>query len=239
MLFCVPFDGMTVPAKIPIHEWAEDDRPREKLASKGPESLSDAELIAILIGSGNRTESAVELAQRMLRSAKNDLGSFGKLSLHKLTRFPGIGEAKAISIMAAMELGRRRKQRTNGRQQIVSAETIYEVFHTRFQDLEHEEFWVVLLDRGNRMASKHCISKGGIHGTVADIRLIFKLALEALATSIIMVHNHPSGSLRPSEADLELTEKARQSGIMLDIPVIDHLIIGETGFYSFADTGKL
>lgn len=224
---------------MPIHKWAEDDRPREKLNTKGPQSLSDAELVAILIGSGNSKQSAVELAQHILHDSNNSLNELGKRSVRSLMQFKGIGEAKAITIAAAMELGRRRKQLAVQLKHIVSAETIFDLFQPHFQDLHHEEFWVVLLNRANRMLSRHRISTGGIHGTVADVRLIFKLALEEHATSIILVHNHPSGRLTPSDADIELTTKASASGAMLDIPLMDHLIIGATGFYSFADEGKL
>ena len=231
--------GMSTSLSAPIHQWAVDDRPREKLNTKGPESLSDAELIAILIGSGNRNQSAVELAKHILRESDNNLNQLGKRSVRALMKYRGIGEAKAITIAAAMELGRRRKQLSVQLKHIESAETIFELFQPQFQDLEHEEFWIVLLNRANHFLAEHCISKGGIHGTVADIRLIFRHALEAHATSIIMIHNHPSGRLRPSKADIDLTEKAKQSGLMLDIPLIDHVIIGATGFYSFADEGLL
>ena len=225
---------------LSIKSWAEDDRPREKLLLKGRSALSNVELIAILIGSGSRNESAVDLSKRILQSVNNNLTELGKLTIQDLMKFKGIGEAKAISITAALELGRRRKKETpQKKQKITSSNDIYEIFHPHLADLPHEEFWVLLLSRSNTVKSKHCISKGGITGTVADIRIIFKLAIENLAASIIACHNHPSGNLHPSKADLDLTKKLKQTGETMEIHVLDHVIVTDNGYYSFADEGKL
>lgn len=226
--------------KITIKFWAEEDRPREKLAAQGRRSLTEAELIAILIGSGNTKESAVELSKRILHSCNNDLNLLSKLSIHELSKFKGIGEAKAISIIAALELGRRRKETPlAARVQISSSKDVYQAINAQFSDLNHEEFWIVLLNRGNKITSRHLISKGGQAATVADPKIIFNTALQNHAASIILAHNHPSGNLKPSQADLDLTRKLKLAGQLLDIPVIDHLILTDNGFYSFADEGVL
>jgi DNA repair protein RadC len=222
-----------------IKAWAEDDRPREKLLNKGCAALSDAELIAILIGSGNREMSAVELAQLILRESDNDLMSLAKLSLHDLMAYKGIGEAKAISVVAALELGRRRKVETKTvRTKINNSKVVYDEFY-HLTDLNHEEFWVMLLKRNNEVIDKVRVSSGGVSGTVADSRLIFKAAIQRLASAIILVHNHPSGNLKPSQNDIDLTNKLKTSGKMLDIPVLDHVIVSDSGYYSFADEGML
>lgn len=226
--------------KITIKLWAEEDRPREKLSLQGRRSLSDAELIAILIGSGSRNESAVELSKRILHNCENDLNFLSKLSIQDLSRFKGIGEAKAISIIAALELGRRRKE--TARQQhilVQSSKDAYEAIKSQFADLNHEEFWILLLNRANRITSKQLISKGGQAGTVADPKIIFNTALQNHASSVILAHNHPSGNLKPSQADIDLTRKLRSAGAFLDIPVLDHLIVTESGFFSFTDEGML
>lgn len=226
--------------KITIKSWAEEDRPREKLTIQGRRSLSDAELIAILIGSGSTSESAVELSKRILYSCENDLNFLGKLSIQDLSKFKGIGEAKAISIIAALELGRRRKE--TARQQLVlvhSSKDVYEAVRAQFSDLNHEEFWVLLLNRANKISSKHLISKGGQAGTVADPKIIFNTALQHHAASVILAHNHPSGNLKPSQADIDLTRKLKSAGAFLDIPVLDHLIVTDSGFFSFTDEGML
>jgi len=226
--------------KITIKAWAEEDRPREKLSNQGRRSLSDAELIAILIGSGNRTESAVELSKRILYSCKNDLNQLARLSVSDLSRFKGIGEAKAISIVAALELGRRRKETVSAdRVQVSTSIDVYDAVVSRFRDLNHEEFWIIVLNRANKITSSHLVSKGGQAGTIADPKIIFNIALENHAASLILAHNHPSGNLKPSQADLELTRKLRSAGKFLDIPVLDHLIITDQGFLSFADEGIL
>ena len=226
--------------KITIKAWAEEDRPREKLSQQGRRSLSDAELMAILIGSGNRNESAVELSKRILIACENDLNQLARLSVSELSRFKGIGVAKAISIIAALELGRRRKETISAdRVQVSTSIDVYEAIAPRFKDLNHEEFWIIVLNRANKITSSHLVSKGGQAGTIADPKIIFNMAIENHAASLILAHNHPSGNLKPSQADLELTRKLRSGGKFLDIPVLDHLIITDQGFLSFADEGIL
>jgi DNA repair protein RadC len=222
----------------PINQWAEDDRPREKFLLKGKSSLSDSELLAILIGSGSRNESAVQLCQRILYSANNNLSQLGKLSIKQLTEFKGIGEAKAISIAAALELGRRRRAEDAVElEKINSSRSVFEIMQPIIGELPHEEFWVLYLNNSNKVIHKAQLSKGGITGTVVDSRIIFKTALEYNATSLILTHNHPSGKLLASNADREITKKIKLAGQQLDIIVIDHIIITETGFYSFNDEG--
>tara|TARA_B100000809_G_scaffold245633_1_gene272786 strand:+ start:1333 stop:2028 length:696 start_codon:yes stop_codon:yes gene_type:complete len=219
-----------------IKAWAEADRPREKLALKGKSVLSDAELVAILIGSGNRNETAVELSKKILASINNDLNQLGKLSIADLIQFNGIGEAKAISIIAALELGRRRKTAdVDKRQKVQSSKDAYNSISPLLSDLPHEEFWVIYLNRNNEILKQENISKGGVSGTIADSKIIFKRAIEALASAMILCHNHPSGNLKPSNADIQLTKKLKEAGNMLDIPVLDHLIIGEKDYFSFSD----
>jgi len=223
-----------------IRSWAEDDRPREKLLLKGRSVLSDAELIAILIASGNNEESAVGLSKRILASINNDLNALGKMNVKDLTTFKGIGEAKAISIIAAMELGRRRKEsEPQKKAKITSSRMAFEVLYPYVSDLQHEEFWVVFVDRGNRILGVENVSKGGVDGTLADARLIFRPALQHLASGVILCHNHPSGNVNPSQDDIDLTRKLRIAGKSLEIPVLDHIIIGNADFYSFADNGML
>ncbi len=223
-----------------IKSWAEEDRPREKLILKGRNALSDAELIAILIGSGNRKETAVQLSKKILSSINNDLNKLGKLTISDLTKFNGIGKAKAISIIAALELGRRRKDSESEKKETIkSSNDAYTIMLNVFSDLPHEEFWVVYLNRKNEVLKKENISKGGINGTVADVKIIFKHAIEQLASSIVLFHNHPSGSLTPSNEDIKLTKKIKDTGVLMDTPVIDHIIIGEKKYYSFADEGIL
>ena len=223
-----------------ISTWAEEDRPREKLMLKGKPALSDAELIAILIGSGNASESAVELSRRVLKSTNHNLDELGKLGVKDLCQFKGIGEAKAISIIAALELGRRRRSAmAQKRQKIESSKDVYELFHGVLEDLPHEEFWVLLLNRANKIIAKRMISRGGISGTVADPKLIYSAALDTKASALILVHNHPSGNLNPSDADKALTRKLKSAGEFLDLPVLDHLIVTGSGFFSFADEGLI
>ncbi len=223
-----------------IKAWAEEDRPREKLLLKGKTALSDAELIAILIGSGSRDESAVDLSKRILSVAKNNLNELGKLGIPELQKFKGIGEAKAISITAALELGRRRKQSDPlKRVKITSSNSVYEVMREVMDDLPHEEFWVLLLNRANQVIEKVNISKGGVSQTVVDAKIVFKMALDRLASSIILCHNHPSGNLKPSEADKQLTKKIKEAGRILDLPILDHLIFADNTYFSFADEGLL
>lgn len=223
---------------FPITNWSEDDKPREKLMLKGKSVLSDAELIAILIGSGSRNESAVDLSKRILASVDHNLNALGKLSIAQLINFKGIGEAKAISIIAAMELGRRRRSEdVIELAKITSSKAVYEVMHPIIGELAHEEFWVLFLNNSNKILFKAQLSKGGMTGTIVDVRMVFKIALEQNATSIILTHNHPSGKLQASDADIQITKKIKNAGQQLDIPVLDHIIITERGYYSFADEG--
>jgi DNA repair protein RadC len=226
--------------KLHIKAWAEEDRPREKMMQKGRAALTDAELIAILLGSGSTNETAVELAQRILLHVSNDLNKLAQLTLNDLKKFKGIGEAKAVTIAAALELGRRRKDTVSEPLPIIkSSRMAYELMKPELLDLPVEQFWLILLSRSSRLIKKMKISEGGLSGTVVDPRLIFKEAIEALASSIILVHNHPSGNLNPSEADLSLTKKLVAAGRLLDILVNDHLIFTNNGYYSFADEGRL
>ena len=223
---------------FPITNWSEDDKPREKLMLKGKSALSDAELIAILIGSGSRNESAVGLSKRILASVDNNLNALGKLTLSQLMNFKGIGEAKAISIMAAMELGRRRRgEEALELKKISSSKMIFELMQPIIGELPHEEFWVLYLNNSNKVLSKSQQGKGGITGTMVDVRLVFKMALELGATALILCHNHPSGTLIPSDADKQITRKLKSAGQNLDIQVLDHLIVTEHGYYSFNDEG--
>lgn len=223
-----------------IRSWAEEDRPREKLMLKGRTVLSDAELIAILIGSGTRELSAVDLAKLILKSVGNNLNELAKLSVKDLSKFKGIGEAKAISIVAALEVGRRRKEQDRPeRVRITCSRDVYEEIKPHLLDKQHEEFWILLLNRANEVIRPMQISSGGISGTVADPRLIFKHALDQLASAIILIHNHPSGNLTASQADKELTRKLKEAGRLLDIPVLDHLIFTDRSYLSFADEGML
>jgi DNA repair protein RadC len=226
--------------KLTIKEWALEDRPREKMLKHGFSALSNAELIAILIGSGNLTESAVELSRRILSDFKNNLDQIGKSSVEKLKGYNGIGEAKAINILAALELGRRRILAENGIQtKINSSEDAYECIKVELSDLTHEEFWVIYLDRANNVIDKSKISQGGISGTVIDVRIILKQAIEKLASSIILAHNHPSGNLSPSQSDLDITHKAGEASKLVDIKVLDHIIIAGNHFSSLADEGLI
>lgn len=227
-------------ASFSIKHWAEDDRPREKLLQKGKLSLSDAELIAILISSGSREQSAVELSKKILSAHKNNLGELGKCSVEELCRFKGIGEAKAISIIAALELGRRRRmQEALELKKITSSASVFELMQPIIGELVHEEFWVVYLNNSNKVLQQMQLSKGGITGTLVDVRIALKKALELSATAIILAHNHPSGTLVASEADRHLTKKLKTAAESLDIKVLDHLIVTEKSYLSFADEGML
>jgi DNA repair protein RadC len=228
------------PAYLRISQWAEEDRPREKLLLKGKSTLSDAELLAVLLGTGTRSMSAVDLAKQLLQLVRYDLNELARLSVHDLIRQKGIGKAKAIAIVCALELGRRRKELNfESKPRITSSRDVFELIRPDLQDLPHEEFWVIILNRANLVIRKWRISSGGISGTVADPRLIFKTALEMYASSIILVHNHPSGAIKPSQADISLTKKLKQAGELLEIPVLDHLIYGVHEYFSFADEGML
>jgi len=225
---------------LTIKAWAEEDRPREKLLLKGKHSLTDAELVAILIGTGSAEETAVDLARRILTDNSNDLNSLGKLNVHELKIFKGIGEAKAVSIVAALELGRRRKElKELKREKLLTSKEVVSLMQPLLGDLQHEEFWIILLNRANYILGKHQISIGGMSGTVADPRVIFKTAIENKATSIILCHNHPSGNVQPSSADIQLTKNIYEGGKVLEITVLDHIIVTQHGFYSFADEGML
>ena len=223
-----------------IKNWSQDDRPREKLRDKGKNVLSDAELLAILIGSGNRNESAVELSKRIMLSIKGNLNALGKLSLKQLMEFKGIGEAKAIAIAAALELGRRRQMEAAiVRSKIKSSQSVYDHMQPIIGELPHEEFWILYLNNSNEILLKQQLSKGGITGTLVDIRLVLKQALELNSVAIILTHNHPSGALKPSEADQKLTQKLKKAAQSIDIKVLDHLIITEKAYFSFADENLL
>jgi DNA repair protein RadC len=231
---------MTETTPLNIKSWAEEDRPREKLMLKGKAALSDAELLAILIGSGTVSVSAVELSKQILASVQHNLHELAKLSMKDLEKFKGIGEAKAITIMSALELGRRRKEADfEKRNQITCAKDAYLLLQAELMDLPYEEFWILLLNKANQVIKKVQISRGGIAGTVADVRLIMKSGIEHLASSMILVHNHPSGNLKPSQEDLLLTKKVKQAGELMDITVLDHLIFTDKGFFSFADNEML
>lgn len=228
------------PISFSIKNWSEDDRPREKLLLKGRAALSDAELIAILISSGNLEESAVDLSKRILAKANNNLNQLGKLTINQLTEFKGIGEAKAITIAAAMELGRRRRAEEAVKlNKISSSRDVFELMQPILGDLPHEEFWILYLNNSNKITHKEQSSKGGITGTLVDVRLVLKKALEVGATAIILVHNHPSGTLIASEPDKMLTRKLKAGAESLDIKVLDHLIITEKAYFSFADENLL
>ena len=228
------------PKSQPINQWAEDDRPREKMLLKGKSALSNAELIALLIGSGNSEESAVQLAQRMLDSTGNNLIEFSKLSIEELSRFRGMGKAKAISIVAALELGKRRvAEKVLQQAKITSSRDVYELLLPDLTDNYYEAFYVIFLDRANKVIRKLNISMGGVAGTVVDPKKIFKLALDHNASSIILAHNHPSNNLQPSDNDIKLTKKLQEAGKALDIPVLDHIISGNDNYFSFADEGML
>ncbi|WP_298928981.1 DNA repair protein RadC [uncultured Allomuricauda sp.] len=227
-------------ASFSIKNWADDDRPREKLVQKGRSVLSDAELIAILIGSGNKKESAVELSKRILASVNHNLNELGKLSVNQLMQFNGIGEAKAVSIAAALEVGRRRRGEDAGKiAKISGSKDAFELMHPLIGELQHEEFWIVYLNNSNKVIHKSQLSKGGITGTLVDVRLVLKQALELGAVGIILAHNHPSGTVKPSTADKEVTDKLKKASEALDIKILDHLILTQHDYLSFADQGIL
>jgi DNA repair protein RadC len=225
---------------ITLKSLAEDDRPREKLLSIGRQNLSDTELLAILLGSGSRTETALQLSQRILNHYNNDINAIAKASINELKKFNGVGEVKAITIAAAFEMGRRRTDAADSdKPKIKTSADAFRLLNKKLSDLPHEEFWMLLLNRANSVIKMECISKGGVSGTVVDVRLILKPAIEHLASNIIICHNHPSGQLKPSEQDLQLTKKIKEGAKLLDISLIDHLIIGDQNYFSFADEGIL
>lgn len=223
-----------------IREWSPEDRPREKLLLKGTSALSEAELIAILIGSGTTKTSAVELAKKVLQLVNNNLSELARLTVKDLMKVKGIGEAKAITIVAALELGRRRKDHDPEKKpKITSSYDAFELLKGELMDLPHEEFWILLLNRSNQVVKKKRISEGGVSGTVADPKIIYKLALEELASGIIVAHNHPSGNLSASQSDIDLTRKLKEAGRFLEVQLLDHLIIANQKYYSFADEGLI
>lgn len=225
---------------LPITAWAEDDRPREKLLNKGRQALSDAELLAIVIGSGSRSETAVSLAKRILASASNNLNELGRFSLADLMKFKGIGEAKAISIAAALELGRRHHASINLEKPVVrSSKDAFHALYPLVADLPHEEFWMLLLNKANKIIGTEKVSAGGTDATLVDSRVLFRKAIENQAVAVILCHNHPSGNLKPSPADVQLTKKLKQGGEIVGVQVLDHLIIAEGKYYSFADEGAM
>jgi DNA repair protein RadC len=226
--------------RMNIKDWAIEDRPREKLLYRGISSLSDAELIAILIGSGNSRETAVELSRRIMENVKNNLHELGKLNVENLKTFKGIGDAKAISIIAAMELGRRRNHSTALEMDKISGSSdVAQYLRPFIGDIPHEEFWALFLNRQNKIIDKQRLSQGGMTGTVIDVRLVLKMAIEKHATSLIFAHNHPSGNLEASDADRKITRQLKDAGAIMDIPLLDHLIITQAGYFSFADEGLL
>lgn len=221
---------------LSIKNWSIDDRPREKLISKGINSLSNAELIAILISSGNKNESAVDLSKTILSKVNNNLNELGKLSIDDFKSFNGIGDAKAIAIIAALELGRRRKlTEAVNKTKITNSKDLFNIFQPILSDLPYEEFWVLCLNRYNKIIEKHKISQGGISGTVIDVRIILKLAVNELASSIILCHNHPSGNITPSNNDKIITEKLKKASEYFDIKILDHIIVADDKYFSFAD----
>lgn len=225
---------------LPITEWSLDDRPREKLLLKGNAALSDAELLAILIGSGSRNESAVALSKRILQANNQNINQLARLSIADLQKFKGIGQAKAVSIIAALELGKRRRlEKALEKSKITSSKAVYELMQPLIGDLSHEEFWVVFLNNSNKVLVKEQMSKGGLTGTLVDTRLIYKKAIEVSATGIILCHNHPSEKLQPSQSDKDITQKIKEAGKVMDVSVLDHLIITEKAYFSFADEGIL
>jgi DNA repair protein RadC len=224
---------------LTIKQWLVEDRPREKLLSKGISSLSDTELLAILISTGTKNFSAIDLARQILQSAGNNLHLLGKQPVNELMKINGIGEAKAITIVAALELGRRRKRIDNERQEFSNSKSVFDLMQPILGDLPHEEFWILYLNRANYLIEKECISIGGTSGTVTDVKIIVKHALEKLAQAAILVHNHPSGNIKPSVNDKNITKKLQQAFVYFDIALIDHMIIGDTKYLSFADESLL
>jgi len=226
--------------KLSIKDWALEDRPREKLMYKGVKSLSSAELLAIIIGSGNRKQSAVELSKAILSSCNNDLNQLAKKTIPELIKIPGIGEAKAISIISALELGRRQKAfSSKQKQSITGSQDAFEILSPYVENLGHEEFWIIYLNRANKIVEIKNVSSGGITGTVFDIRLVFKDALMLEATNIILCHNHPSGNLQASTADKDITQRTIDAGKLMNISILDHIIIAENQYFSFADEGLI
>lgn len=225
--------------KLTIKDWNADDRPREKLLKKGISALSDAELLTILISTGTRNQSALDLARAVLSSVDNNLHLLGKRTVADLMKINGIGEAKAISIISALELGRRRRNSDLERAEIKGSSDVFAIMQPILADLPHEEFWVLFLNRANRVIDKVCVSRGGVSGTMVDVKIVMKLALERLASSLILVHNHPSGNTNVSAEDRKITKMMQDASSMLDIKVLDHLVVADNQFVSFADDDML
>ena len=225
---------------FPITQWAEEDRPREKLVTKGVASLSNAELLAIIMRSGSPEDNAVELARKILADVKNNLSELGKATLTQLKNYRGVGEAKAIGIIAALELGRRRNTgEIIEKKKIITSRDIFMLFHPMLSDLPHEEFWILFLNNSGRIMDMQRLSVGGLENTPVDVRLIMKMTIEQLASRIALCHNHPSGNITPSKQDMSVTRKVREGGALLDITLIDHVIVADNKYYSFADEGTL
>jgi DNA repair protein RadC len=225
---------------LKITDWAVEDRPREKLIRKGASTLSDAELLAILISSGIKQKSALDLARELLGIVNNNLNSLGKLTIADLRKLNGIGPARAVTIAAALELGRRRKlAEVEDVTQIKCSKNVADIFGPILSDLVHEEFWILFLNRSNKVINRMKLSQGGISGTVTDVRIIMKKAIEYLASGIIVCHNHPSGNLNPSDSDSKITQKIKEAGILMDIQLLDHIIIADKDYFSFADNGLI
>ncbi len=223
-----------------IKNWSEDDRPREKLLKKGVASLSNAELLAIIIGSGSPNESAVDLAKKVLMQSGNNLKELGKITIAELKKHKGVGDAKAVSIIAAMELGRRRgSSEVSEKKKITCSKDIFLLFHPILCDLPHEEFWLLFLNRSNKIIEMQRLSSGGLSDTSVDVRVIMKMAVERLASGLVLCHNHPSGNVHPSMQDKQVTRKVKESGALLDIALIDHVIVSDNQYYSFADEGDI
>lgn len=233
--------AMYEPARLAITAWSEDDRPREKLQLKGRHVLTDAELLAIIIGSGNRKETAVDLCKRILSESGNSLDQLARLSVNDLTRFTGMGEAKAISIIAALEIGRRRSAGFSEKDETVirASSDSWRLVRGDLEDLDHEQFWVLLLNRANRVMRKELVSKGGVNSTIVDPKILFRVAISHGASGIVVAHNHPSGSTKPSENDIRLTRRLREASSFLEIALLDHIIVGANSYFSFADDGIL
>ncbi len=233
-------DDLESVKKLTINQWAEDDRPREKMMAKGASALSDAELLAILVGSGNTEETAVELMRRLMIDCGNNLNNLARWGVSEFSRYKGMGPAKSITIMAALELGRRRNlQAAEERVAIRSSRDIFEIFHPLMRDLPLEEFWVLYLNQAGKAVDKVRISTGGIAGSLVDVRMVLREALLRHATQIAAVHNHPSGTRHPSNEDRNVTERLRKASETMNIRLIDHVIVSEGGYYSFADEGLI
>ena len=230
---------MSKPYKLSIKQWAEEDQPREKLLLKGKSALSNAELLGVLIGSGTREYTAVDLGKIILESNGNDLNRLARLGVQDLKKFSGIGDAKAVNIVSALELGRRRQPASEQSIKITSSKDVHSYMKPELSDLNHEEFWLILLNRANKVIKKQNISQGGVSGTVADPKLIFNHALNQLASGVILIHNHPSGNTKPSEADKRLTKQLSEAGKLLEIAVLDHIIFTDNNYFSFADESLL